>query len=261
MSNWPIAVATRSETIGIASGTGTTVTAGSANAKGSAATIGTTAFRYSAFRLTIFQTGSTSRRNRLDIIVNNGGADEVILPDVYFENGTNDFSQIFPISIPSGATVKAKLQCTTGSEAAIVAITGFAGDFGMEPGNGRAISCTDWTNTGPTFTVTQTGTTATAWTTIAGSLSNAVSRLWLMPTHAADTGRTVSDFTVEIGIGSAGNEVVLDTAFGHQVSNGVMQTLWELPCDLPAGKRLSFRVTCAAAAADAFGVTALGLAA
>jgi hypothetical protein len=268
MSNWPLVAATRYESLGLGTGVGTTVTANaSANVKGSYATIGTAGFRYSGFVLSMTVLFGSVRRARLDIAINTGGADTIIVEDYYFEGtvGTPTVAALncfFPVCIPSGATIKARIQCSTGSEAVEVSVVGVAFDFAGPIGASRMVSCSDFTNTAPTNTVAMTGTSYTAWTTIKASTPARISRLWLAWSSNADTTRTACEFIVDIGIGSAGNEVVLASLVGRQASIVFLPQDMGFPCDIPAAKRLAFRIQAANGAAnDSFGVCAMGLAA
>jgi hypothetical protein len=268
MSNWPITVARRTETLGTGSGTGTTVTAGSANVKGSYATIGTANFQYSGFILNLSRP-SSGTQYRIDIAINTGGSDQIIAEDVWFESVSSSPAGgcailDFPVAIPAGATVKARCQSVTASATIAVALVGYTGDAALSPGHKAVRSCTDWTNTAPSNSVTETNTSFTAWTTICSSLPARISYLWLAPTAAGDSTRTSTAFLAEFGIGSAGAEVAIGQAALAQstaVVGGAIPSFIALPCDIQAGKRLAFRVQCAGSAADAISFAAMGLAA
>ena len=268
MTNWPINAAVRAETIGLSTGTGTSVTSGPADTKGSYATIGTTGFQYGGLVLSLLASGlGGARKFRLDIAINTGGSDTIIVEDYYFE-GSNTAIAVAPLNIhlrvciPSGATVKARVQSNQSTQTIAVALIGVAYDFPGPVGKSRVVSCTDFTNTLPTNTVTQAGNSYTAWTEIRSSLPARVSALWLTFSNGGDSSRTASDFIVDIGVGAAGSEVVIGSILGTQ-SGGLFSLIPAfLPCDIPAGSRLAFRIQCAVAgAADAFGVCAIGLAA
>lgn len=266
--NWPLSAASRLEILGTGTGTGTTVTANATgNTKSAAATIGSTTFAWSGFIVQAEPSPGGARRYRFDVVANNGGSDQVIVADYYFEfpNGTGVPQCIavdFPVAVPSGASLKIKLQSSTGSETAVFTILGYALDTPGPVGASRVVSCTDWTNTQPTNSVTQTNTTFTAWTTIVASTPARVSRLWLNPSNAGDTGRTATDFLVEIAVGAAAAEQRIASFFGKQVATFCQFGGWQFPCDIPAGTRLSFRVqTASGVAADSMGVAAVGLAA
>lgn len=269
MSNFPISSAVRTETIGLGTGTGTAVTASaSADTKGSYATIGTAGFEYSGFVLSMLTSGlAGGTKFRLDIAVNTGGSDTIIVGDYYFESSNTVVSVTplniyLPVRIPSGATVKARVQASSGNRSVVVSLIGVAYDFPGFGGKSRIVSCTDFAATLPTNTVTQTGTSYTAWTEIRSSLPARITALWLTFSQGGDATRTSSDFIVDIGVGAAGSEVVIGSILGTQSGGIFSLSPAFLPCDIPAGKRLAFRIQCAAAgAADAFGVCAMGLAA
>lgn len=263
MSNWPLTPATRFEYLGAGTGIGTLLTSGGANTKGSFATIGTTAFAWSSFVLSINLPGNNSRF-RIDIAVNSGGSDQIIVEDLFIESGVSTvqpFVFTIPVAVPAGAVVKARIQADAASRTLGVVVCGYAADFSGAPGASRLISLTDWTNTLPTNSVTQTGTSFSAWAQIMASTPRRVSALFIAPTAYGDTTRTASEFLVEIGKGGAGAEVPIGAFIYRQGAGGMVGLNSSFPCDLPAASRLAFRVQCAAAAADSLGISASGLAA
>lgn len=263
MSNWPLVAATRYETLGAGTGTGTTVTSGAADTKGSYATIGTAGFAYSGIILSLANI-ATSTRYRLDIAVNTGGADDIIVEDFYLDNFTTESNAVtlsFPVSVPSGASVKVRWQGNQATKTAVAVIVGIAKDFPGTVGS-RVVSCTDFTNTLPSNTVALNGTTFTAWTTIRASTPKRISQLYLSHSMGGDTTRTTSNILVEIGIGAAAAEVALFQFLGRNFTVSTPNVIFgPVPCDIPVGKRLAFRAQCSAAAADTYGVSAAGLAA
>jgi len=165
--------------------------------------------------------------------------------------------------VAAGAVLDARSQATGASRTFVCSLMGYSSDSPGLRGYSRIVSCTDWTNTLPANSVTQTGQTATAWTTIEASTPAALASLFFALSAAADSTRTATHFLIEIAVGSAGNEQVLFSFEGKQSAALIPTAIYSLPdCDIPAGVRLSFRVTCNnAAAADSIAVAAWGVAA
>lgn len=145
-----LVTATRYETKGISGGTGTTITAGAANIKGSFVVLGTTGFKYDGFQVFLHgvYTGANPRY-RMDISANTGGADQVIVADLcgdqtptawYYLAGT----MFVPVSVPAGAVLKARLQSTVASSLMAVGILGYSGDAKATTGFRALESVIDW---------------------------------------------------------------------------------------------------------------------
>lgn len=262
--NWPLVAATRYDTLGIAAGDGVLVTSGVVNGKGAFATIGTAAFRYSGFFLT-FICNSTAR-GTIDVAVNNGGSDQLIVQDFYMPRfptvGTLAQYKIwFPVAIPAGAAVKVRFRSTSAAQTANAGVLGYAQDLKGNVGFRGCFSLTDFGATDPTNSVTQTGTAFTAWTTICASSQVRAAGIYAVMSGQGDTTRTASHMQVDIGIGAAGSETTLFSILTQQTTTDPNSDIHFVPCDIPAGKRLAFRCKCALAAADSLGVSVNGLAA
>jgi hypothetical protein len=264
VSNWPLLAASRYETLGAGTGLGTTVTTGALNTKGSYASIGTTTFRYSGFLLQLVSNNGT--RFRFDVAVNTGGSDQVIVEDFYydshFSSTVSTISLWFPVSVPSGAAIKIKAQAAAATQSFLAIVQGYATDFPGHTSFRACRSATDFTNTDPTNSVTQTGNTVTSWAQVVSSTVAAFAGLYVSPAVCADTSRTSSKMLVDIAVGAGGSEQVVISAlqFTQNASGPVPSGVGPVLCDIPAGTRLSSRVQCSAAgAADAFNVSINGL--
>jgi hypothetical protein len=264
VSNWPLVAAARLETIGAATGQGTTITTGASNTKGSYASIGTTGFAYRGFYLSIDAGGGS--RYRFDIAINTGGSDDIIVEDFYFDatisvNNSTAFVWV-PVAIPAGATVKGRAQAAAGAQTLLISILGYQLDAPGHTSFRACRSATDFTNTDPTNSVTQTGQTVTAWEQICSSTVARFAALYVTPSIAGDTSRTISNFLADVGFGASGSERALLTGLqGKQSTSGLIPDIWgPVWCDLPAGTRLAGRVQCSAsAAADTFALACNGL--
>ena len=253
MSNWPIIAAANYQVIGQASGAGTVLTAGTSSAKGTIVTLGTTNFKSSGLYLCLTHFSATSRY-RIDVIVNDGGSDQVIIEDYYLDlSATNaiDGGAYFPVSVPSGASIKARLSSSTNAATLICSVVLVATDFPGAPGSSRVRSLTDFTNVAPTNTVTLSGTTPTAWTQIAASTIQRISWLWAQSTAISPGSGTISDVLIDLATGGAGSEKAFATFQSRTIgSGGFTNGKLNVPCDIPSGTRLSFRATCSGANAQ-----------
>lgn len=256
-----LAASARYETLGAGTGTGTVVTAGT-NTKGTTVSIGTTAFQYDGFFLLLGGL-SGAGRYRFDVIINTGGSDTVLVADYFFDALATypNSSPILPISVPTGATLKVASQCSTGTPTVAVTILGLQGNERMARGFSRAVSCTDWTNTDPTNSVTLNGTTQTAWAAIGASTPARVAGLYLA-LDGRGGATTTTNLLIDIGIGGAGSEIVLIPSILMRRASAIPNfSDGPFPCDIPAGTRLSFRATASAASTNVISMAALGLAA
>jgi hypothetical protein len=263
MTNWPLNTASRYETIGATGGPpvneGTICTTGAANTKGSYATMGTTTFQADGFFLTLLNTG-TADRFRVDIAINTGGSDTIIVEDFWCENNGIAFHvhNWIPVRVPSGAAVKIRAQALGASRTLGALATMYSDPSRV--GGSKIRSATDFTNTLPTNTLTLTGTTQTAWSEVCASTAARFCRLWAMPTNAGDATRTADRFIIDVGMGAAASEVVLGQFYMSSSTTALrVNSAIEFPCDIPAGKRLAFRVTCLNANTDSMSMACMGL--
>lgn len=261
MSNWPIIAGVRSETVGAGTGQGTAVTANaSANTKGSYATLGTMNLKAALLMLSVSNGNAAVNTYRIDIAINTGGSDTIIVPDLFWDTTSGGSAEfLLRVAIPAGASIKVRCQAAAGGNVMHATITGFNKDARGEHGHAQAVSCTDFTNTLPTNTVSLNGTTQTAWTTICASTPSRVSELLLSPSVGGDTTRSSSNLLFEIGIGAAGSEISLSKFASRQSTSNIVGGPWQMPCDIPAGTRLAFRAQAASATTDTVGMSALGI--
>ena len=264
-----LASSTRYETQGISGGNGTTITPGAANTKGSYTTLGTAGFSYDGFFATCTGLGGGgTTRYRVDLAVNNGGSDQVIVEDLYFDPSSGGLYYLgprrilLPVSLAAGAVVKARVQSANGSGSCLVGVLGFQGDAKATKGFRALKSATDWTNTDPTNSLTLSGTTLTGWSQVMASTPVRFAGL-TMSINSLGTNLTAAQATFEIGIGASGSEHTTGIVIPLQLFGGMGSLGTEscLPCDIPAGSRLSVRAQCSAADTNSIGIVLNGLAA
>lgn len=262
---------TRYETLGIATGVGTTITSGAANAKGSYSTLGTTGFEYDGMVMTITGLpGAGITRYRVDLAVNTGGSDQVIVEDVTFDtmNAGAYYSGLravtLPVGVPKGGVLKARSQAVAASSASIsVSVAGFQGDAKALKGFRALKSATDWTNTDPTNSLTLSGTTQTGWSQVMASTPVRMAGLYLAIDSLGNNALTSAHATFEIGVGALGSEHSTGIIIPMQLSpSGPLYGFAACcPCDIPAAARLSVRAQCDVADTNTIGVVLGGLAA
>jgi hypothetical protein len=239
----PIAASARYETLGATTGVGTAVTSGSSiNTFGSTVTLGTTSFDYDGIFITSASTGNNI--SLVDIIVNNGGSDQVIVTTVPVPHNSGggiyqSTSGLIPVRIPAGAVVKAKMQSETASAVADLMVVGFQGNSDISLGFRGLACCTDITGGAPTNGITMSSTTQTAWVQIQASTPNRIAGLyWSYDTRGTTAGAT--QVQLQVGWGPSGSEELLFTAGLNFGMVPVLQGPY--PCDLPAGTRLAARM-------------------
>lgn len=252
---YPLATAPRYELLGQSAGAGTTVTgSATANTKGSYTTIGTSGFDYDGCWLYITNKMSgTVARYRVDLAVNNGGSDQIIVADMFYDgstggayySGAGPTSPFIPVRIFKGATVKARCQATAASGTVDVSLQGVQGGATMiGPGRGL-VNDTPFTNTDPTNGIVVSGTTQTAWTQIVASTTARYRALYVMAGAAGGTVNLMAT-RLDIGWGSSGNERTLfslDTWEYGNTSIGLLGgALGPYPCNFAVGTRLALRI-------------------
>lgn len=251
----------RYELLGRNGGTGTTVAASATpDTKGSWVTIGTTSFVWDGFYITNGRSGvaTTGGAYRIDVAVNTGGSDEIIVEDLS-SSGVAWYLQApgpvyLPVQVPAGATLKMRCQSSSGGDFIYPSILGVAGDGHYIRGSTQLRSATDWSNSIPanggwTFS----GTTLTSWLEVISSTPERFAYLYFGLSNPL--GVTILDVMFEIGTGVAGVENTLFTIHAYDDSqNGAVggplgRALGPYACDIPPGTRLAVRAQSAYGAA------------
>jgi hypothetical protein len=252
---WPAAASCRYELLGESGGSGTTVTSNaSANVKGSYTTIGTANFAYDGFWLHITNTqGGTAYRYMVDLAVNNGGSDQIIVADMYYDGSIGGayytsvgaLPSFIPVVVPKSATLKARCQASTGSGTVAVAVQGVQGDGRLIRPFRGLVNDTPFTNSDPTNSVTSSGTSVGSWGQIIASTSLRYSAIYFATSLAGITAAAPIGHRIDIGWGAAASERVLFSIVSASYSAPPVYSggaLGPYPCDLPSGTRLAVRV-------------------
>jgi hypothetical protein len=134
MPDFPLAGVQRYQSRGEQTGTstGTTITAGSANVKGSYTQLGTSiGFPWAGFFVMLGNPNGTNRDFLVDIGVDPAGGStfQVVVPDMLYGIGNVDSVAYhhIPIPVPSGATIGARCQGSTGTATMAVSVAGYGG--------------------------------------------------------------------------------------------------------------------------------------
>lgn len=246
---FPLLSASQVEVLGMTAASGTAV-AGSATAGnyGSLTTIGTTGFSYDGFLLQ--NVPGAGRNWKITLTASTaGGADETIVQDVVASNINSTAMQqsmSFPVRVPAGAVIKAKVADNIGSSTIYLSILGYRGNKALNRGYSRVISLTDFGASGtnqlyPNTLLTMNGTTLTGWSEIVASTSASVGVISPAITTGASSMSAVR-IMLELGYGAAGSEITTGIKVGSFVSTNVMAAAGEnVPYFIPVGTRLAVR--------------------
>ena len=238
----------RSETLGVtpASTAGTTVTAGSINAKGNWASLGQTTFGWDWLNLYMAQTAASDKI--IDIGVSADGSTNwfAVAEDIRLAGRKSaDIIQsiALPLKIRSGAYVGVRCAASTASHVLNVAITGSS--VGMKGGTGysRAVALySAATSRGVALDAGASANTKSGWTQLVASTESSVDSIYVMVGQNADTARTAAATgMLDIGVGSASNEYALiQNIFMRWTTtlDGPQFNVGPLPCYIPAGSRV-----------------------
>jgi hypothetical protein len=252
----------RIESLGEATGEGTTITAANGS-KGSYATIGAAGFDYTGFWLIVGPANSSGFR--IDVAL--GASNVIIFPDLALDaraSGANasPVSIWVPLAVPAGTDIKLRAQSTAANTLRCM-INGYAGDPFAPPVAAGVINLNGWSGVDTSVSATPgtTAGTASAWTELTSSLARDIAALYLAGNCAGDTSRTAGRLTVDIGVGASGSEVVLFTFQTTNNSNNQADTFGPIACAIPAGTRIAYRVkpSYTSATPDPFGLVGHGI--
>lgn len=191
-------------------------------------------------------TSATNASALLNLYVDTGAGDKLIVPSMAFGGhaGTLTCCEVLqlPLFVPKGSQVLLALQGAVASETGTFRVRPHSG-FGQFRGGER---CTTYgANTGASGgTSVASGAAAWgSWTQLTASMTNPAR--WIIPTvGSAATTQTSRFLYVQLGVGGSGSERVIgwwptrtDTA---ERVMGIPSI--PVPCDIPAGSRLSARV-------------------
>ena len=264
MSNLSLVMGSRIETQGAGTGVGTSVTASaSTNTKGSWTQIGSAiGFDYNEIFLSVALGSTVVGRVRLDIgVETSAGSQQIVAADLFcdFSTVASHADFVLPVNIKKGSTIWARCQSNTASVVLSVLVNGVQGQGRLMRGYRGVASCTDWTNTDPTNTVTLNGTSFTAWAQIQATTAQRIGGL-IAAIDGKGATLTAANVLFQVGWGSSGNERALfQFAVRMAGAINVPPAIGPIPCDLASGTRLAFRAQASAADTNVLGLVLMGL--
>lgn len=237
---------------------------GAANAKGSyVQLLAATGFAYDAITLNMSAEGGGGQTFLVDIAIGAAAAEQVIVPNVLFDNARSVYSSgldlTLPIAVPAGVRLAACCQEVggAGTRYVRVGVSGLAGGNDYPPATcGVAINygaITASTN-GVLVDPGASANTWGAWTEIAAATSQDHNGLAAALGVNKQSGVLVdSSYEFQIGIGAAAAEVVLTQWLCNlnSVTNAFKPCTHTVGASIPSGTRLSMRSKCIASGAAA----------
>jgi hypothetical protein len=231
---------------------GTSVTAsGTANTKGAYAVL-SAATPFDAHMIVVMIDDiSTVIDYLLDIAVGAAGVEFVILPNLYVGGGTGSINYgaiyQFPVQIPKGVRLTARIQASTLSSVARVSCLLMQQSFspGQPLGRVDAYGANTATSGGVSVDPGGTANTKGAYSQIIASTTHDMAAMCLAVGNQKNGTRASQSWLTDIAIGAAGAEQVLISNYSMNCSTSpdivTPQTSPLLPVSIPAGTRLAVR--------------------
>jgi hypothetical protein len=259
--DWPIIEGQFVETHGEGSSTvyGTQISGSAfANVKGAWAQLGTMAAKSGSFLLSMRDANNGQPNpfsGLLDIGIDPAGGTSytVVVPNIYFGPVRGPiFDTWWPVPIPAGATVAARLQGSTASPSIVrVRVTIYPTAYGWATPP-RLQHAADYGTVTGSSTGTQidpggTANTKGSWVQLIASTTYPTRWLGLI-SHMENSNVQVSNFKLDIGVGGSGSEVVIvadKLAEGSSLSDTILPAnLYRSWLSVPQGSRLAVRAQC-----------------
>lgn len=230
------------------------VTAGAANTKSAWASLADPVAR-SLAGLIIVPHGPANASYLLDIGIgpSGGGSEQVLLPDLLISGGSTAvqcFSHFFPIRVPKGCRLSGRVQSTTASASCPMQVNGLprsnlnpVESFGRCVAEGVTAGSSGGTQLDPGGTA---NTFPASFTQIVASTAGPTRGMVALLGGRANTARATCRWDLQLAVGGAGSEQVL-LYHSLRSTTGVDEIAGQsvyIPCNLPAGVRLSARVAC-----------------
>jgi hypothetical protein len=229
----------------------TTITSGGIGAKGSYASIGTTANSWCGFEIDFQSVSANGNRYLMDI--RTGGA-TVIVPNLFLQSVTG-YRLYIPIAIASGTLIEARVQSTASGGTVKLGISGHIASASLPPGFTTAVDIlgADTTNTRPSTAGVAAASTLT-WAQILASTSEAYGALMMTCADNGTLPATAQSVVFSVGTGAAASEVgVGRTSSSVSTSSpAVSRAARLLEVSVASGTRLSGAVQAATPGTDTF---------
>lgn len=231
---------------------GVTVVGGAINTKGAWSELSaSTGYESCAVVVQMSQsvTSTNGARILLDIGVGGAGSEEVILSNLISSQVSQSVSKNssfeFPLKIPAGVRVSARIQSTTATRRETVSIQLLTSSMSGQVGAGAVdtYGITAASSTAVQIDCGGTADTKGAWSEITASTTNNIKGIFL---GIGGNGNAATDqfgFLIDIGVGASGSEEVIVPDITMN-TNTVEQYLFPAKCygvSVASGQRLSVR--------------------
>lgn len=239
---------------------GTIITSGAANTKGSwTQLIASTAADFSGFYVFISTLpGSGSSPMCLDLAIAAAGneANGVVFQNLVISAAVDAYGFLIPFPTPAGSRIAVRYASTTASDTIAVQVTGFDCGYGRLCGSG-VVDTYGYSGTGvPIGIAIDPGATANtkgAYTQLTASTTHDLAGFFLgfdMQNHPGGSTSVGSTIAVDIAIGASGAEKIIlpNVLRTHQLFSGGGDVALPLtpifPITIPAGTRIAARAQC-----------------
>jgi len=234
---------------------GTTLTAGSANTKGSFVELdASTAFAAIGVIVYAQDFSASNQRHLIDIATGAAASETVVIPNVFYGSPSTSSAShpapvFLPIAVAAGARISARTQSEDGSATIDVSITlvgsttstatpsALIRDYGPDTST-TLLPSRDFGSAG-----SETVHVKSAWTEITAA-TTAAHEFIAIVFGGFNNGSATRQFLVDIGTGGAGSEVVLLPDMLVSVDHAtdrITAYVGPLPVTIASGTRLSFR--------------------
>jgi hypothetical protein len=257
MPSFPLVDWQRVENAGglTASSNGTQLTANAgSNTKGNyVQLIASTAFAAQRVMVTLDSPGQVGRDFLIDIAIGAAASEQVIIPNIFISSGANAIFGgavfIFPVTIPAGSRIAARVQASTGSNTIRISVELFGGGFAQ--GEQLAIVDAYGVNVadsgGTSVDPGGSGNTKGAYSQITASTTRLHRYLVLGIGTQLNVALTTAVWLVDIAVGGAGSEQVIIPNLvvqANTITDHITPQSYFLPITIPSGTRLAIRSQC-----------------
>lgn len=242
----PVNLDTDYEVAGIGTtGAGTTLTSAGSNTAGTPVQLlAASTFDYHGVVVVLGPENTSADRYMVDVSFDGGST--WAIPNLFVHNSaTTQWTPVyFPLSVGTGADIRARLRCSNAAKTKVVYVIGIKRQAASPPGYTSVVSLTaDTTTTRPdNANVPLTNT----WTELITSTSDAYGGLLAIVGDNGSTPGTAQSALVTIGTGGSGSEAAYAAPFSVFIGtanpiirNGFSRTFEKA---IPSGTRLSARI-------------------
>lgn len=243
----------RISTIGQVSGSslGTTITAGTGNAKGNFAQL-TASTPHDAHAIIVSgRTNLNGQSALVDIAMGGAGSERIFIEDLLIQGPRAVMSYFLPIYVPGGVRLAARAQSSTNSGTQFVSIMLLQNQFGSMPPltRARTYGANAADSGGTSVDPGGTGNTKGSYVQITGSTAWEHKGIIIGQNQDKNTGTSQADWLVDVAIGGAGSEqIIIPDLWINQAQTGLAASTPSvtpfIPYTIPAGSRIAIRAQC-----------------